>query len=364
MKRMIFHIPWKINPRKASASQIRPKKMLEAFKSIGYHVDVVMGSGKSRHNSILNIKNSIKTGVVFDFVYSESSTGPTIIANGWKDSILHFNQDLMFLKYCSKKNIPVALYYRDIQWKFKELYNVPFYKKIIFTTMFKFDLIKYRNMLYTLYLPNLRMSKYLPFKYKNIKSLPPGCNEVNYTESTNKGSNFLNLFYVGGCGPMYNVETLFKVVSKLDKVKLVYCTREKEWNDNKHLYEKYITDNIHIIHKKGEELNRYYAEADIGVLFVKPVLYDTFAIPVKMYEYLSYSMPMIAASNVVAGEWVSENKVGWAVSYGQDELYNLLSYLQKNKDEVEKIKSNLLAVRSQNLWSCRASQVVEDLLTN
>ena len=48
MKRMIFHIPMKIDRNRASASQIRPMKMIEAFKECGYEVAVVEGYGKER----------------------------------------------------------------------------------------------------------------------------------------------------------------------------------------------------------------------------------------------------------------------------------------------------------------------------
>ena len=48
MKRMIFHIPMKIDRNRASASQIRPMKMIEALKVCGYEVVVGEGYGKER----------------------------------------------------------------------------------------------------------------------------------------------------------------------------------------------------------------------------------------------------------------------------------------------------------------------------
>ncbi len=40
---MIFHLPLQLDQKMQSCSQIRPQKMIQAFKDIGYDVDVVMG---------------------------------------------------------------------------------------------------------------------------------------------------------------------------------------------------------------------------------------------------------------------------------------------------------------------------------
>ena len=48
MKRMIFHMPLPLNPQAKSASGIRPVKMLEAFKSLGYEVFEITGYSAER----------------------------------------------------------------------------------------------------------------------------------------------------------------------------------------------------------------------------------------------------------------------------------------------------------------------------
>lgn len=47
-KNIIFHCPFILNPNAISASGIRPIKMLEAFKKLGFEVDVVSGSTSER----------------------------------------------------------------------------------------------------------------------------------------------------------------------------------------------------------------------------------------------------------------------------------------------------------------------------
>ena len=55
-KRCIFHIPMYIEQNGKSGSNVRPIKMLQAFKNIGYKVDVVMGYGKDRKQQINMIR--------------------------------------------------------------------------------------------------------------------------------------------------------------------------------------------------------------------------------------------------------------------------------------------------------------------
>lgn len=63
-KNCIFHIPCFISADGKSGSQIRPQKMIEAFKKNGYHVDIVMGYGKERKKQIQYIKQNIEKGKI------------------------------------------------------------------------------------------------------------------------------------------------------------------------------------------------------------------------------------------------------------------------------------------------------------
>lgn len=101
-KRMIFHIPVKINRNWASASNIRPMKMIETFKKCGYDVAVIEGYGKDRKKQIKQIKNNILKGIKYDFLYSESSTMPTLLTE--KNHLpIYPCLDFNFLKFCKKK---------------------------------------------------------------------------------------------------------------------------------------------------------------------------------------------------------------------------------------------------------------------
>ena len=109
-KYCIFHVPNYISQEAKVGSQVRPKKMIEAFKSLGYQVDVVMGYGKERKKQIKIIKKNIKKGYRYDFLYSESSTMPTLLTE--KNHIpIYPVLDFGFMNFCKKQGLKIGLFY-------------------------------------------------------------------------------------------------------------------------------------------------------------------------------------------------------------------------------------------------------------
>ena len=114
---MIFHFPLPLDSNAKSASGIRPLRMIAAFESLGYKVVLVTGYFSERKDCIAKIKEKIRRGRKYDFVYSESSTMPTTLTER-NHLPLHPFLDWFFFRFCNKKGIPIGLSYRDIYWKF------------------------------------------------------------------------------------------------------------------------------------------------------------------------------------------------------------------------------------------------------
>ncbi|CAB1251644.1 Glycos_transf_1 domain-containing protein [Clostridiaceae bacterium BL-3] len=364
MSNCIFHIPFKINENWPSASQIRPLRMLNAFKSIGYNVDIVMGYGKERKYSIGQIKRKIKDGVKYDFMYSESSTEPTILTE--KNHIPMFPfLDFGFFSFCKRHGIKIGLFYRDVYWKFDEYkLSVSFVKRIIACMFYKYDLLRYKYLLDVFYLPSLKMYDYIPIDFKGkVEELPPAAekHKISFQSDINDMKKNLNIFYVGGLNYLYNLEYLFEVVNQNKNLSLTVCCREKEWNSEKYKYQKYINDRIHIIHESGDKLIPYFKKADLFSIFVKPQKYREFAMPVKLFDYLTYGKPVIATNMTSVGEFINDNDIGWAIDYSREELKKQLEYIINNpKSYGEKI-NNIKKIIWYNTWEARARKVVDDL---
>lgn len=361
MKRIIFHIPFKIDPNRSSGTNIRPLKMLQAFRSIGYHVDTIKGEGKERKASIRNIKSQIKQGVKYDLVYSESSTLPTLLTE--KHHLPNYPfLDFGFFSYCKKQGIPITLFYRDIFWNFKG-YSLSGIKAMYTKFMYHYDLFKYRRILDILYLPSLKMQDHIPSSFNcKVENLPPGfeqkqLNPIKALEAK------LNLFYVGGFGSHYQMQELFEAVSQLDYINLTICTRKAEWlSKQKNNYAKFADlKNVQIVHKQSHELMELYEQADIAMLFVKPMDYWAFAVPIKLFEYIGNQKPIIATQDTYAGDFVEKNKIGWSIPYQSNELVKLLKELHENKEQINSKREHLAEAYINNTWEARARKVVEQV---
>lgn len=363
MKRMIFHMPLPLNPQAKSASGIRPVKMLEAFKSLGYEVFEITGYSAERKIKIAGLKNLINSGYIFDFVYSESSTMPTALTD---QNHLPLNPclDFHFFKFCKSHNIPIGLFYRDIYWKFPDYgKNLNLFKKIMAKAFYRFDLYNYEKYLEKIYLPSKTMAKYLSeISINKIDELPPACDLQNFDIAFHMIKKPINILYIGGIGAHYQMHKLFEGVKNNKKFNLTVCTREAEWSSVKEYYFDVMADNIKIVHQSGAQLRQIFLESSIASIFVEPLQYWDFAVPVKLFEYLTNERPIIATKGTLVGDFVAKNNIGWVINYDSTEFSNLLIQLEKNTDEIFRKSQEMHKLREQHTWVSRAKKVAKDLV--
>jgi hypothetical protein len=341
--------------------------MLEAFKVLGYEVDLITGYASKRKAAIQRVRENIKNGVKYDFMYAESSTMPTTLTE--KHHLpTHPFLDWQFFRFCKKNNIPIGLFYRDIYWLFDEYgKGLNTIKVQVAKIAYKFDLWVYQQTITKLYLPSLKMGDYVStINPSRFAALPPG-----HTKAENQDvvkfpddKKEFKFFYVGGLGPHYQMHKWFQAVSKLPFIKFTLCTRESEWNAIKHEYEPYMAENIDIVHKSGEELKSYFLETDFSMLFVLPQEYREFAAPVKLFEYIGERKLILASNGTLAGQFVSENNLGWSVDYEFETVHDFLSRLPQSIEQLNKIVVGLNNVAVDHTWLKRAEKVSNDLKGN
>lgn len=362
--KIIFHHPLPLDPNTTSASGIRPLKMLDAFKAAGCEIDVIAGYSKERKAAIKRIKANIKAGAIYAFVYSESSTMPTILTDP-HHMPLHPLLDFGFFRFCKQHAIPVGLFYRDIHWLFtsygKHLHSL---KRIMAKACYQFDLLNYKRYLTRLYLPSMAMGRYVPIVPKAyFSALPPAhavqskAGKIPEMPNTEKP---LHIFYVGGILDKYQMHKLFSVVSRRHDVELTICTRSVEWQAVQDEYPP-LTDNIHIVHESGSAMRARLVAADMVSIFVKPQEYWEFAAPVKLYEYLGHAKPIIATTGTLAGHFVEDNGIGWVLPYEENSLDTLLNKLHADPTALLSIQRHMYSVAYFHTWHARAKQVIEDL---
>lgn len=364
MYNMIFHVPYFVDKNRKSGSHIRPFKMIEGFKNIGYNVDIIMGYGKERKRSIDSIKEQISQGKKYDFCYSESSTMPTLLTESH-----HYptypRLDFSFMGFLKKHNIPIGLFYRDCYWLFNDnRQELSSFKLKVSDYFYRYDLKKYPDLIDIFYLPTTLMMNYLPMEFdKPIASLPPGA-EISSEKAVSIPNNHeeeIRLFYVGGLSEVYNMELMFEAVKELDYLKLTVCTREDEWAQHQGRYLPFMNERIRIIHKSGEEFKEDIEDAHISLIYFEPIEYRKFAMPVKLFEYMSYKKPILSVNQTAVGQFVTENGIGWEVPYDKKDLIAFFDDLKKNQSDIDDKVAHMDQAIQRNTWEARCRQVADDL---
>lgn len=333
--------------------------MIEAFRQTGYDVAVVFGDGAERKKRIADIKRSIRDGVKYDFLYSESSTLPTLCTENNHLPSYPF-LDFSFFSFCRRHGIRVGLFYRDIYWRFRfgnENWKMKFLK-----LFYIYDLIMYRHLVDVLFLPSKEMLGYIPFGFPGrVEELPPGAGKLSFTETDMSGQG-LNLLYIGGLVPHYDLRTLVKAVSEIPEITFTLCCRKDEWEQVRHEYEGVMSENIHVVHKSGECLEELYRDADLFCIHVNAHEYWKFAVPFKLFEAIGYGVPVLASEGTWVADFVSREGIGPVCRHDVDELVRLLRELTVNREKLMEYRKRVTEIALHHTWEMRCRKVAQMLL--
>jgi glycosyltransferase involved in cell wall biosynthesis len=361
---MIYHHPLLLPQEGRSGSMVRICRMIDAFRNIGYNVHIVAGYARERKEAIEKIKTIAEEGTKFDFLYSESSTNPTLLG---KRNIGKPFLEIDFFRWCKRKGIPTGVYYRDIYWRFELFKNITSWqRRAIAIPLYWIDWIHYVTFIDLLFLPSLNMAAFLPHSWRRdwIHALPPGCDIRDKQEKLkmNKAKKGLKLLYVGGVKPpLYDLTPLFESVNNTDDVSLTLCCRKNEWQEVRENYKNIPNDKVNIIHKDSRQLNPYYFAADAFILAREHHPYLLFAMPVKIFEAMGFGLPLISISGTLAADFISGENIGWVVE-NTSELTRLFGHLVNNPDAVNEKKRNVEKIREQHTWEERAKQAASILV--
>ncbi|MBQ7059498.1 MAG: hypothetical protein IJM83_09415 [Firmicutes bacterium] len=212
------------------------------------------------------------------------------------------------------------------------------------------------------------MNTYLkvPYLAERSEELPPGCEQTEVKNREPGPVDFserpLQLFYVGGLGGVYQIGELISAVAGEPDVVLTVCCRKAEWDKESATLSKLLANNISIIHKKGKELEPYFAEADLCSLMFLPGSYMSFAKPFKAYEYLANEIPVLSSKGTAIGEFVERSNIGWNINYSAEEIRKVVCAIKEDPGLLQEKRDNCKTVKQSQLWTVRARQVEEGLL--
>lgn len=360
MKCKILYITYiSMNKRPTSGSSVRPQKMKEAFESLDVEVKTYDGMNNdlnARRKTVSEIKKLLRTWNP-DVCYIEPPSGP-----------MFYWGDIGLIKLIHKKGIPSAIFYRDAYWRYPEYFIT---KETPIKERFKQFIIKllqlYQWKVFTgnidiIYFTSQTVAHDFICPHKAL--MPPGSFIPEIREKT-VISNPVQFIFVGGAdknhGTFLTIDAFEKVNRNEMKAKLYYICPENQWRGLGINQEKY-KDWLEVVHTSGDEqLKKYYEKADVAVLTAPRTEYRDLAVPIKIFEYISYLKPMLVTNCTETAKIVNDNQIGWVVEDNVDDVAEKIKDIILHPDDIMVKKEKMEVVRENNLWVSRARKILNEL---
>jgi len=363
--RCIFYRTLAIDPDSRIGSGVRPAKLLDAFRTLGYEVDLVAGDAQERKRAIGEVERKIAAGTEYEFLYAEPPTTPVML-NESHHLPTHPLLDYLFLSHCHSRGIPVILFYSDVQWRLRDYpRQVGWPKYLAALPFFHLDLLVYRKVVDAWLVPHRGMlpqiARWVPATrnwvsipgFDPLESPPPRPPVAVGTP--------LRLFYVGGVEPpVYDLMPLLRgsawAASHGLSHELMICCRQPEWLRRPAAYDRYLGDHVKVVHNRDrKELLELYAAQDIAVMPYGTTNSD-WAMPIKFPEAVGMELPILAGAGTAVGRIVVEQRIGWTVGDSKEALYEVLSSVDRT--ELDRVREAVRRVRPSYEWAERAREIV------
>ena len=359
IKKLLYLTYIPLNDVPTSGSSVRPQKMKEALESLDIDVRSFGGINNDlslRKKTVAEIKELLKTWRP-DACYIEPPSGP-----------MFFHGDVSLIKTLHRMAVPISIFYRDAYWKYPEyseegkLSISAKIKRIIIKRMQIHQWNVFKNNIDIIYFPSSTMAK--EFDCPNKRALPPG-GFIPAAKEKNEISKPIQFIFVGGAARNYGTHLTIEAFDRLNKseikAKLFYICPENQWKTIGIEQERYH-DWLDVIHTSGDEnLKQYYEKSDVALLIAPRSFYRDFAVPIKIFEYISYLKPILVTDCTETAKIIDENQAGWITNDSVESVVFKLEYLCSHPEEIISIKEHMEEVRNNNLWISRADRVVREL---
>ncbi|WP_059171915.1 glycosyltransferase [Bacillus sp. FJAT-27445] len=367
MKTVLLYYPFQLAKNANSGSKLRPRKMHEAFLEWGqeHGVEILLLSGQSKERASLfeKWKSEGRLDKLL-FCYMENQTIPF-----WLTDPGHIPKkpfvDSAVMSFLRNKNVPVGVFYRDVYWKFDELYPLKGAKKALMQFVYRMEERFYEKYCKAVFLPSDAMGNFVGINLPKISLPPGGTDRIPTTERSNVPEAASKAIYVGGInnedyGLFLLLDALEIVNSDKRVCDLTVVCREDEFEkltaDKK---ERLASQSVAVRHVSGEDLNELYLDMDFAFIPRYKSTYNDFSVPVKLVEYLSNGLPVLATNCSAQKEIIEGGGYGLIC---EDNPASMAKEIRKMSNETgiyrENIKDTFIRNHS---WKARVEKVHESL---
>ncbi|WP_436373703.1 glycosyltransferase [Cytobacillus sp. BC1816] len=366
MKSVLVYYPFALSENPNSGSKLRPLEMKNAFHAWGMENDVniivISGTSEQREQQFNELVSSGKLENLW-FCYMENQTIPLWLTDPGHKPKRPF-VDRKVLRYLKGKSVPIGVFYRDVYWKFDELYSLKGLKKTIMQAIYRKEEKFYEKYCDVIFLPSDAMGEYVDIAKRKI-ALPPGGKAKSIAKKVRSDGRSQGI-YVGGINNEdYGLFLLLDALEIANSQKricdlTVVCREEEFANLPDKKKNKFAELDVQVKHLSGEPLNELYKEMDYAFIPRYRSTYNDFSVPVKLVEYLSNELPVIATYCKAQKEIIEKDGYGLICA---DNAKDMSKAIQSMAVDTEKFRYNIQqSFVEEHSWKARVKKVKSALL--
>lgn len=345
----------------SSGSGVRPAAMYRAFLDRGWEVHLLSGycgrgEGKQRRAEVRKAEAWMRENRPA-FCYIEPSVYPIM-----------YHCDYALIRLLCREEIPTAYFYRDFYRRFPTLFprRKGFVNKLKETY---FDFLQWRTdrvlrNMNIVYFPSEGAFQY--FSFRDMRTLPP----AGELSGVSPGDAFppegpRTAIYAGGVSRSYGTLMLLDAFSILNRdgvrYPLILVCREGEFEKAFPGYE--IPPWLELRRASGKELEPLYARASLGLLTLEPNEYTQMAVGTKLFQYISYGLPVLSTGTAAMKTLIEENAFGRTAPYDAAAFAAAVKALLDDTEALREYRrQGLESLAERHLWVHRVDRIAADLL--
>ena len=172
--------------------------------------------------------------------------------------------------------------------------------------------------------------------------------------------------YIGSLDPLKGVDLFIDALARTNSrpdVLIIGGKNEREIDRlEKSAGRYYPSEKIQITGWVGKEsVDRFLKETAVGILPLQDTFFNRFvSSPLKLFDYYSYGVPVIASDLPATRELIDEGRTGCFFKAGDpDDLAEKIDDLLGDEDRIARMSENIYSTSGKYLWEKRGKQIIE-----
>lgn len=358
-------IPYAIaDPRKAPS--IRAINMVSSLKKI---VDIEVITTLEAYPLFNSINFDIPFIKILEKPLRISSEIRSIVMNNDIDAMYIeamgtclYAFDYWFLNKKMAQDVPLFPFIRDLYWLFPGELKPTFTIERWYRYMNR-EFNWYLKNSNAVFLPSSSMKAQVPFS--NTYALPPAGDPRRCINKELPDNH--NVVFTGGISKTTGIIQLLEAMSLVRKQHPdAKCTIVGK-GDPEVIKKIMKTENVKFFGEvQFHEIPKILSEAYLTIIPRTQTTHNNFALPLKLFDYMSCSRPVVVTDCSEMATFVNENKIG-VVSKDDtaEQMSKSMIYLMDNPSVAQQFANNAFdAIVNNHSWDCRAKELIEIISRN